>query len=59
VSTVGRDERVIREYIRNQEQEDQRLDQLNIWQGSATFRWHNEIGAALATPHSRFERLTP
>jgi len=32
VSTVGRDERVIREYIRKQEQEDQRLDQLNIWQ---------------------------
>jgi putative transposase len=31
VSTVGRDERVIREYIRNQEEEDQRLDQLNLW----------------------------
>jgi len=31
VSTVGRDERVIREYIRNQEAEDQRLDQLNLW----------------------------
>jgi REP-associated tyrosine transposase len=31
VSTVGRDEAVIREYIRNQEQEDQRLDQLNLW----------------------------
>jgi len=31
VSTVGRDEGVIREYIRNQEQEDQRLDQLNLW----------------------------
>jgi len=29
VSTVGRDEKVIREYIRNQEEEDQRLDQLN------------------------------
>jgi len=28
---VGRDERVIREYIRNQEEEDQRLDQLNLW----------------------------
>ena len=32
VSTVGRDERVIREYIRNQEQDDQRLDPLNMWQ---------------------------
>lgn len=31
VSTVGRDETVIREYIRNQEHEDQRLDQLNLW----------------------------
>ena len=31
VSTVGRDEMVIREYIRNQEEEDQRLDQLNLW----------------------------
>ena len=31
VSTVGQDEAVIREYIRNQEQEDRRLDQLNLW----------------------------
>jgi len=31
VSTVGRDEAVIREYIRDQEQEDKRLDQLNLW----------------------------
>ena len=31
VSTVGRNEQVIREYIRNQEQEDQRLDQLSLW----------------------------
>ena len=30
VSTVGRDETVIREYIRNQEKEDQRLDQLKL-----------------------------
>ncbi|MDP1051795.1 IS200/IS605 family transposase, partial [Klebsiella quasipneumoniae] len=29
-STVGRDERVIRDYIRNQEAEDRRLDQLNL-----------------------------
>jgi putative transposase len=29
VSTVGRDEEVIRNYIRNQEQEDQRLEQVN------------------------------
>jgi len=30
-STVGRDEATIREYIRTQEQEDKRLDQLNLW----------------------------
>jgi putative transposase len=30
VSTVGRDETVIREYIRNQEQEDRRLEQLQL-----------------------------
>jgi putative transposase len=31
VSTVGRDEETIREYIRNQEKEDKRLDQLRLW----------------------------
>lgn len=31
VSTVGRDEAMIREYIRHQEQEDQRIEQLNLW----------------------------
>ncbi len=31
VSTVGRDEAVIRDYIRKQEHEDQRLDQINLW----------------------------
>ena len=31
VSTVGRDEATIREYIRTQQHEDQRLDQLNLW----------------------------
>jgi putative transposase len=31
VSTVGRDEKVIREYIRKQEAEDKRLDQINLW----------------------------
>ena len=30
VSTVGRDEAVIREYIRNQEREDERLGQMNL-----------------------------
>jgi putative transposase len=31
VSTVGRDEETIRQYIRNQESEDKRLDQLKFW----------------------------
>ena len=30
VSTVGRDEAVIRAYIRHQEDEDRRIDQLNL-----------------------------
>ena len=31
VSTVGRDDTVVRAYIRTQEQEDKRLDQMGIW----------------------------
>ncbi|QBB70913.1 IS200/IS605 family transposase [Pseudolysobacter antarcticus] len=31
VSTVGRDEAQIRAYIQNQEHEDRRLEQLNLW----------------------------
>ena len=31
VSTVGRDEEVIRNYIRSQEKEDDKLDQLGLW----------------------------
>ncbi len=31
VSTVGRDEAVIRNYIRHQETEDRRIDQLNLY----------------------------
>lgn len=31
VSTVGRDEAVIRAYIKQQEQEDPRLEPLNLW----------------------------
>ncbi len=42
VSTVGRDEAVIRDYIRNQKTEDDRLDQLNLWKRPAT-----DMGAQL------------
>ena len=31
VSTVGRDEQTIRECIKNQENEDMRLEQMNLW----------------------------
>jgi putative transposase len=31
LSTVGWDEQAIREYIKNQEEEDRRLEQLNLW----------------------------
>jgi REP-associated tyrosine transposase len=31
VCTVGRDEETIREYIRYQEEEDKRLDQMQLW----------------------------
>jgi putative transposase len=31
VSTVGIDEDVIRDYIRHQEDEDRRVDQLSLW----------------------------
>ncbi len=31
VTTVGRDEKVVREYIKKQEQEDKRLDQLKLY----------------------------
>ncbi len=33
VSTVGRDEENVREYIRNQEEEDERQHQRNMWTG--------------------------
>ncbi|MGH6851570.1 MAG: transposase, partial [Methylocella sp.] len=31
VSTAGRDEKTIREYIQNQEKEDARMDQMNLF----------------------------
>ena len=31
VSTVGRDEAAVREYIQRQEEQDKRVDQLNMW----------------------------
>jgi hypothetical protein len=50
VSTVGRDEEVIRNYIRRQEDEDRRVDQLKLAQ-LAAFRRPKVYG-------NRFERFT-
>jgi putative transposase len=50
VSTVGRDEALNREYIRQQEDEDKRLDQLTLRRRAAAFRQRPRIGVALATP---------
>lgn len=57
VSTVGRDEAVIREYIRNQEKEDARLEQLGLWRR----RGRSRLQAARqpeprSDPARRFER---
>lgn len=49
VSTVGRDEKVVRDYISRQEQEDQRLEQLKL----VTYS-HLQAAPIL----SRFERFT-
>jgi hypothetical protein len=37
VSTVGRDEAAVRLYIQEQEKEDQRLDQLGLFDGQSRF----------------------
>jgi len=54
VSTVGRDERIIREYIRKQEEADTRLEQLGSGDNGPPRRWPTTVGAALATRSSRF-----
>ena len=48
MSTVGRDEAVIRDSVRKEE--DQRLDQLNLCNEAATAKWLKTCGAALAPP---------
>jgi putative transposase len=58
VSTVGRDEAVIREHIRKQEEEDKTTGPVE----SVAINSHRQVaptcGAALATSPGRFERLT-
>src|SRR5262249_8498755 len=57
VSTVGRDTEVIRDYIRKQEEEDMRLDQMNLWRCRSPSGGHKQPGPRQRS-HSRFERLT-
>jgi hypothetical protein len=49
-STVGRDEAVIREYIRNQEKEDERLDQLKLQLQPATVQVAQENRGRASVP---------
>ena len=55
VSTVGRDEQVVREYIRNQEAEERRIDQLECCANLATLGGSHKRAAKCLC--SRFERL--
>jgi putative transposase len=50
VSTVGRDKEVIRNYIRNQEEEDQRLEQMNLWRQPGHFSGHMNRGRVSDPP---------
>ena len=58
VSTVGRYRDVIRAYIRYQEREGERLEQMKLLRRRATCWWPERVGAALTTANSRFEELT-
>jgi hypothetical protein len=57
VSTAGRDEAVIRDFIQRQEKEDIRLDQLGLWR--ERHREVAQIGAALATPPAALSGSQP
>jgi hypothetical protein len=56
-STISPGKTLIREYIRDPEQEDKRMVQVSLWRQFATFRWRERGRVALATLFSRFERL--
>ena len=55
VNTVGRDEEAIRAYIRNQEKEDKRLEQMNLWRDKPPWAAPNSRGR-VSDPFRRFER---
>jgi putative transposase len=56
VNTVGRDEEAIRAYIRNQENEDQRLEQMNLWPCHPRVAPNSR--GRVSDPSYRFERFT-
>lgn len=56
VSTVGLDEQVLREYIRNQEQEDKRQEELQL-EGLETVAWRQE--RTLRSFHKGLRALRP
>ena len=59
VNTVGRDEEVIRDYIRNQEKEDQRLEQMKLVAKKRHLQVAAKSRGRVSDPSYRFERLTP
>ena len=58
VNIVGRDEDAIRAYIRNQEKEDQRLEQINLWHRQTPPSGGAKRKGPRQRPSYRFERLT-
>ena len=55
MSTVGRDEQMIRAYIQDQEREDRRVEQLRLDESSHP---HGGSSGRVAVTSGRFERLT-
>jgi hypothetical protein len=48
---------MILEYIRHQEQDDQRIEQMNLWQWVAAY-WRLIFKGRVSDPIYRFERFT-
>ncbi len=57
VNTVGRDEEAIRAYIRNQEKEDQRLEQIESLALTGRLWAAPNSRGRVSDPFCRFERL--
>ena len=62
VSTVGRDEDMIRQYIKNQEAEDKRLDQLHLWNSQSAVGGSSiwgRVSAPVATLSGSYFKAPP